>query len=498
MTLQDFKKVTEEKVLKYLFINVSYIALGESKLQPDYFSTYYDVYQFIITYYHKFGGIYEEIAAEDFANSQGLNHVYKFVQQYLAGIRNIKIDESDSAFLAEINVLIGLYKKMAYIQLAQDIVTFDIPNAPIYKISQLEEQISKKMIALTTDKSLIRTSGSLAESAEIQLKLYNDLKDNPEQIEYIPTGMPIVDKFEGGFRKSELVYIIGRKGAGKSILMLNMGLAAANANKNVLLFSLEMSKEDYERRLAAAAASIPSNGLKRGTLDNDQYAQYVKYLRNLSQRRTVNGTPMGHFVIIDIPSQITPSFIESQLLFEQKKRNIKFDEVIVDYAGIMSPNIAVVEKRHAQGAIALDLKNLARKYNCVIISGAQMSRQGKNDINTKGGHADSAHIAESDQVADHIDWGIAIKLLSQDQNFGIIESFKTRDAAPFSYGFRKDYHMMQITPIVNNQQNTVDKKDYKAEFNNETRNISKEQIKNLQSDEWVSANKMNYKNAKLE
>lgn len=449
MTLNESKKAAEAKVLKYLFTNVSYIALGESKLQKEYFSTYFNVYNFVILYYHKFGGIYDEIAATDFAKSQSIMHLFRDTQEYIAKIDNININLTESAFFAEIETLITYYKKVEYIKLAQDIANFDIPNAPLYKIKELENNLSKKMINLTTDKSLIRKSGALDESADEQLKNYQELKNNPNKIDYIPTGLPKIDKYEGGLRKSELVYIIGRKGAGKSILMLNMGLAAANAGKNVLLFSLEISKEDYERRLAAAAARIPSNGLKRGMLNDEDYAKYLKYLNNLKEGRTFCGNKMGKFIIIDIPSQITPSFVEAQLLLEQKKRNIKFDEVIVDYAGIMASNIAVPEKRHAQGAIALDLKNLARKYDCVFISAAQMSRQGKNDVSQKGGHADSAHIAESDQIADHIDWGIAIRLLSQDAKHGVIESFKTRDAAPFSFAFINNYDIMRATPIEN-------------------------------------------------
>ena len=120
MTLQDFKKVTEAKVLKYLFSNVAYIALGESKLQKEYFNTYMNVYRFLLLYYHKFGGTYDEVAALDFAKSQGIVHLFKDTQNYCAGIDNITIDLTESAFLAEIEVLISLYKKVEYIQYHQN------------------------------------------------------------------------------------------------------------------------------------------------------------------------------------------------------------------------------------------------------------------------------------------------------------------------------------------------------------------------------------------
>ena len=48
-----------------------------------------------------------------------------------------------------------------------------------------------------------------------------------------------------------------------------------------LLFSLEISKEDYERRFDSRAAMVSSNGLKRGTLTEQEEVLYEKYLSNI-------------------------------------------------------------------------------------------------------------------------------------------------------------------------------------------------------------------------
>lgn len=67
----------------------------------------------------------------------------------------------------------------------------------------------------------------------------------------------------------------------------------------------------------------------------------------------------------------------------------------------MQNDTFIVQKRHQQGQIALDLKRIARKHGCVVISAAQMSRQGKM-ILVIIGHADTSHVAESDQVAESL------------------------------------------------------------------------------------------------
>jgi hypothetical protein len=63
----------------------------------------------------------------------------------------------------------------------------------------------------------------------------------------------------------------------------------------------------------------------------------------------------------------------------------------------------------------------------------------------KSKEADTSHVAESDQVSDHIDWGIAVRSL--DNLYGKMESFKTRDAAPFSFQFAKMYSQMKILEL---------------------------------------------------
>jgi replicative DNA helicase len=230
-------------------------------------------------------------------------------------------------------------------------------------------------------------------------KLY--LLNNPESVVYIPTGFKKIDNEEGGFRYGELVYIIGRKGDGKSVLMLNLAHNAWAQGKNVILFSLEISKEDYERRFDARAAGISSNGLKRGTLNEIEEALYNKYLEGLKNGTTPDGKKSGVFYIVDVPLKCSPAFIESKADTIEQQMGIKFDMIFVDYAGIMVPNVPVAEKRHEQGQIALDLKRLARSKECVVVSAAQMTRKGKEDSSSKNGKVGTEHVAESDQISDH-------------------------------------------------------------------------------------------------
>lgn len=442
-------QTVEKNILKYIISDKFYITLAESKLKSEFFSDdFQNLYKFLIFYYRANADTVRKDTLELlFQSGQYRGLTSNLVSIFNSLYDDIDIDDlTEADFISNVEILKTQFAKKTIVELAQHIAECNDKSASALEIKNLLNDISTTVIHLSNSDSNIRKSSSIAESADEQLDSYLELYNNPNKIEYIPTGFDEIDDIEGGFRRTELIYVIGRKGTGKSILLLNLAYNACKTGKNILLFSLEISKEDYERRLAACACSLSSNKLKRGKLDDLEYDKYKLYLKKLKEHKTIDDEDMGEFVIVDVPSQCTPAFIESQLLLEQRKRRIKFDVIVVDYAGIMQPDQEIAEKRHQQGAIALSLKQIARKYDCAVYSASQMSRQGRNDISQKGGHADSAHIAESDQVADHIDWGLAIKI-SDESESGELESFKTRDAAPFKFPFIKNYAMMQIKPI---------------------------------------------------
>ena len=72
------------------------------------------------------------------------------------------------------------------------------------------------------------------------------MEANPNMIKYIKSGFASIDA-EGGFRTSELVYVIGRKGDGKSVLLLNLAHNMWKDGHNVILFSIFFG--NFKRRL---------------------------------------------------------------------------------------------------------------------------------------------------------------------------------------------------------------------------------------------------------
>src|SRR5207249_10711619 len=81
-----------------------------------------------------------------------------------------------------------------------------------------------------------------------------------------------MDKLLAGLQRSDLIVLAARPSMGKTALMLNIALNIATKAKqgSVLIFSLEMSKEQLVDRLLAAEAGVDAWKLRTGEGLTDQ------------------------------------------------------------------------------------------------------------------------------------------------------------------------------------------------------------------------------------
>lgn len=433
--MQQEKEKNEIKLLSFIWQNQGVLPVAMTELKDEYFSSADN--KAIFTTLRE---AYSNIKGELNANVIGLPRpmVYKLTAGDFS--KNIGRDPSQ-VYQYLIKRVLDDYKKTQVINLLSHTAS-DIKINDVKEINNILEGIYKEASKLKVLGENTVQQGSASEDTEERKNDYIERKTNPEVVNLVKTGFKTIDDTNGGFTPGELIYIIGRKGDGKSVLMLNFAYHIWRQNKNVILFSLEISRKDYMRRFDARAALVPSKGLKLGTLNEQDEKKFFHYLENLQNHKSPTGKPVGTFYVVDVPGKCTPAFVDSKTEEIEQKLNIKFDAIIVDYAQIMEPNIRTDVKRDNLGAIALDLKRIARNKKKIVISAAQMTRAGKNDTSQKNGHAGTEHVAESDQISDHLDWGIAIRSIS-DEN-GVIESFKTRDGEPFEFHFEKQYDKMNI------------------------------------------------------
>lgn len=194
----------------------------------------------------------------------------------------------------------------------------------------------------------------------------DELHKDKGKIRGIPTGFKDLDNMLAGFQRSDLVVLAARPSMGKTALALNFAQnVAVKAKLPVLLFSLEMSKEQLVHRLLAAEAGVDAWNLRTGNLSDKDFEKIGAAMGSLSEAT----------ILIDDTPGITVSDLRTKARREMHKREIGL--IIVDYLQLMSGGSRFSgEGNRVQeiSEISRGLKIIARELNVPIIALSQLSR----------------------------------------------------------------------------------------------------------------------------
>ncbi|MBR3302388.1 MAG: replicative DNA helicase, partial [Firmicutes bacterium] len=104
------------------------------------------------------------------------------------------------------------------------------------------------------------------------IKAIHEIEANGGKLPGIPSGFNDLDRKTSGFQNSDLIILAARPSMGKSAFALNVAQhAALKQGKRVVIFSLEMSKEQLGMRLLAMEARVDSNKLRTGNLNAEDW-----------------------------------------------------------------------------------------------------------------------------------------------------------------------------------------------------------------------------------
>jgi len=109
------------------------------------------------------------------------------------------------------------------------------------------------------------------------------LRENPEERSnlFLHTGFSDYDKAYGGLPQG-LTILAGRPAMGKTSYALSLALNVLRQGKDVLFFSLEMSKEQLMNRLLSSISGIDSLRITLGDLTDFEFESYVKASSQIS------------------------------------------------------------------------------------------------------------------------------------------------------------------------------------------------------------------------
>lgn len=192
---------------------------------------------------------------------------------------------------------------------------------------------------------------------------------NPGSLMGVSTGFYDLDTYTSGLQKSDLLILAARPSMGKTAFCLNIAThVALREQKPVLIFSLEMGKEQLVLRMLCGEAEIDAQKIRTGTMTEQDFGKLTQAMGRLG----------------DAPIYIDDTPGLSVMEMRAKARKIQMDVggdlglIVIDYLQLMSGSSGGSgggENRTQEiSAISRGLKGLARELKVPVIALSQLSR----------------------------------------------------------------------------------------------------------------------------
>lgn len=195
------------------------------------------------------------------------------------------------------------------------------------------------------------------------LKIIDEASKNKDKIIGIPTGFRELDEKTSGLQRSDLIIVAARPAMGKTAFALNVAQRSAiKAGSSVIIFSLEMAKEQLGQRLLSMQAKVEMQKLKQGDLERTDWNRISAALDDINKTK---------IVIDDTPGI---SLLEMRNKCRRLKTEQGLDLIVIDYLQLMKFDGKADSRQQEISAISRNLKLLAREMDCPVIVLSQLSR----------------------------------------------------------------------------------------------------------------------------
>ena len=237
------------------------------------------------------------------------------------------------------------------------------------QLKELIEEAETRLFEVSQQhvkQSVISLETILAESFD----RLDDRHKDKQKVRGIPSGYRDLDNILAGFQRSDLFILAARPSMGKTAFVLNLAhQVATKANEPVLIFSLEMSKEQLVDRLLAMESGVDAWALRTGNLTDSDFEKIGHAMGTLSEAQ----------MFIDDTPGITVSDMRTKARREAHQHPLGL--IIVDYLQLMSGGSRFGgdgNRVQEISEISRGLKSIARELNVPVIALSQLSRSVEN------------------------------------------------------------------------------------------------------------------------
>ncbi|HXN64823.1 MAG TPA: replicative DNA helicase [Candidatus Acidoferrales bacterium] len=196
----------------------------------------------------------------------------------------------------------------------------------------------------------------------------SQLFDEGKRVTGLSTGYHQLDDLTSGLQPSELIVIAARPSVGKTAFALNIAAnVALHGQRQVAIFSLEMSKESLLMRLLSDHARIDAHKFRTGHLSRDDRSKITRSLMELAE----------------VPLWIDDAGGTTVLEMGAKCRRMARDKglslILVDYLQLVTGRGRFNTRNEEVASITRGLKAIAKELKVPVVVLSQLTRAPEKD-----------------------------------------------------------------------------------------------------------------------
>lgn len=347
----------EQSVLGSILIDSNVLAVVLDKIKPEAFYTeqHRELFSIMIRMFSD-GAKSDVVTVLNEAMAMKVFETASEGRKYLASL--MQMVPSVSNVEDYCSIIAEKYYARSLATVAQQIIT-DISSGG-YEAKTLLDAAEQKIYDIRQGRDV----KGLTKLNDVVYQAYDRLSKitGPDKEKYLgaKTGFTQLDTITTGLNRSDLILLAARPGMGKTSFAMNIASSVARkTEKDVAVFSLEMSKEQLATRLLSTEALVDSNKLRSGRLEKDDWLRLASSADRLCHLN----------MYIDDTAAITVQQMKAKL---RRVKNLGL--VVIDYLQLMTTTLKTDNRVAIISEITRQLKIMAKELDVPIILLSQLSR----------------------------------------------------------------------------------------------------------------------------
>ncbi|MBU3911717.1 MAG: replicative DNA helicase [Candidatus Omnitrophica bacterium] len=222
---------------------------------------------------------------------------------------------------------------------------------------------AERLIFEIASKKVDSNFAPIKEVIKDSIETIDSLYQKKAHVTGLPTGFTDFDSISAGLHPSDLIVFAGRPSMGKSAFVASIAEHIGVHEKiPLVIFSLEMSKEQLVQRMLCSHARVNAHNVRTGFLSQTDWPRLTNAAGKLSEAP----------IFIDDTASLSVLELRAKARRLKSQQNIKL--IIVDYLQLMQGMRGAENRQQEISEISRSLKALARELSVPLIAVSQLSR----------------------------------------------------------------------------------------------------------------------------